>query len=266
MTMSAVMLCVLATAHAPAASLPSADSLRIIFAQSPALLILIHGEPVYRRVTGTALQRVTNTEPLIVRDDDGGMYYLKIFDGWMEAYTLTGLWSAAGMDPDGVAQALKQAGANVDLLTGGGARGRGPRPRMDTMPLPTVYVSTTPAVLITTDGAPHFAPVDGTTLLYLTNTASLVLKEPTDQELYVRVSRRWFRSWTTDGPWDYVPNKDLPGDFAAIPDRLLNKQVKASIGGTASVRDGSDEPSGIRRSSVMSDSSSPISVWSLQMS
>jgi hypothetical protein len=79
-----------------------------MFSEQPAILILIDGDPVYRAVQGTELQRVVNTRPFIVRDMDG-IHYLKVFDGWMQAYSLTGLWSVAGVPPPGAPEALQQA-------------------------------------------------------------------------------------------------------------------------------------------------------------
>jgi hypothetical protein len=126
---------------------------------------------------------------------------MKVHDGWMEAYALTDTWSPAGTVPEGAETALKQAiDANeVDLPNEG--------------PVPAVYVSTTPAELIVTDGEPQFVPVDGTSLLYVSNTTVHVFKEPTDRELYVLASGRWYRSWTTNGPWEYVAEEELPRDF-----------------------------------------------------
>jgi hypothetical protein len=48
------------------------------------------------------------------------------------------------------------------------------------------------------------------------NTTGIVFREPTDQELYVRVPAGWFRAWTTNGPWEPVPEDKLPADLAAI--------------------------------------------------
>src|SRR4051812_19976705 len=81
---------------------------RIIFGVSPAVLILVEGEPVYRDVEATGLQRIMNTRSLIVRNDDG-IYYLKIFDGWMESYSLTGRWTPSGATPAGGEVALQRA-------------------------------------------------------------------------------------------------------------------------------------------------------------
>jgi len=71
---------------------------RIFFAEAPALLIQIDGEPVYRHVEGTTLDRVVNSQAVIVRDP-AGIHYLKVLDGWMEAYGLRGQWSVADVSP-----------------------------------------------------------------------------------------------------------------------------------------------------------------------
>ena len=123
----------------------------------------------------------------------------------MEADSLTGLWSIAGAVPDHAESVLKQAidESGVDLLDGESAD-------------LNVYISTTPAALVVTDGEPQFATVDGTNLHRVTNTTANVFKEPTDHALYVVASERWYRAWTTNGPWQYVPDVDLPTDLCPL--------------------------------------------------
>jgi hypothetical protein len=204
----------------------------IIFSASPALLILVDGDPVFRNVPGTALQRLVNTKVLIVRDETG-VYYLRILDGWMESYALRNWWSVSGVPPDGAEIALKQARASktVDLLDGGPASANAPpsgeRPALTLEGAPAIYVSTTPAALIVTDGPARFASLAGTSLQYVVNTAAKVFREPTDQELYVLLSGRWFRSWRTEGPWQPIAITELPADLARISD----SQLKSSPGG-----------------------------------
>jgi len=143
------------------------DPPRLLFSEQSAILILVDGNPVYRPVPGTDLQRIINTKPFIVRDT-AGIHYMNVFDGWMQAYMLTGIWSVAGVPPHGAEQALQQAVAEktVDLTSG-----------------------------------------------------------------------RWFRAWTTDGPWQLVPSRELPADIAAIPDNSPKASVKASIAGTTQARE-----------------------------
>jgi hypothetical protein len=208
------------------------DPPRFLFSEQPAILILIDGDPVYRSIEGTDLQRVVNTKPFIVRDMDG-IHYLKAFDGWMQAYILTGLWSA-GVPPAGAERGLQQAVAagTVDLLDGPIPGKRDETPTLAAGGVGTVFVSTEPAELIVTSGPFQFALVEGTSLKYVENTTANVFKEPTDDELYVLSAGRWFRSWRTDGPWQFVPSNELPADFAAIPDSSPKASVKASIAGT----------------------------------
>jgi hypothetical protein len=191
-----------------------ADVPRIIFEQAPALLVVIDGEPEYRAIDGTGLDRVANARPFIIRDGDG-IHYMKVADGWMQSYTLTGMWSVAGTVPHGAEAALAQAleardARPLDLLQAGLP------PALDRSALsstPAIHVSMTPAALIVTEGQPVFAPVEGSSLLYIKNATGRVLKEPTDQELYVLVSGEWYRAWTLSGPWQHVPAEDLPADI-----------------------------------------------------
>src|SRR4051812_48078017 len=71
---------------------------RIYFAEAPALLVRVEGPPVYRRIPGTDLERVINTGAVIVRDT-AQLHYLRVLDGWMESYGLTGDWTVSGISP-----------------------------------------------------------------------------------------------------------------------------------------------------------------------
>jgi hypothetical protein len=207
-----------ANAQARGAAAQPASPLRIFFAESPALLIRIEGDPVYEHIEGTDLARIVNTRALIVRDP-AGIHYLKVLDGWMEAYMLRGEWSVSGVTPPGGAQALERAvrAGNVDLLTGRGSEGE---PRSLAEQAPVIFTALKPAALVVTDGTPRYESVDGTSLERLVNTTGTVFREPTDQQLYVLVSGQWYRSWTTDGAWQLIPSDELPADIARYARRL----------------------------------------------
>jgi Domain of unknown function (DUF4136) len=189
------------------------QSPRITFAESPAVLITVDGNPAYRSIPGTDLSRVMNTRAFIVRDDSG-IHYLRLSDRWMQAYTLTGWWSPAGIVPAGLDDAFAQA-----LKAGSVEFAERTQPADDHVggEIPAVYVSSIPMHLIVTDGPPEFAPLEGTPILYVKNTSAHVFKEPTDQELYVFVSEQWYRAWSTDGPWERLSNVSLPVDLARLP-------------------------------------------------
>jgi hypothetical protein len=199
------------------AELGPANGKNILFAEEPAILIRVDGEPVYQGLKGTDLQRITNTKPFIVRDS-ADIHYLKVRGGWMQAYGFHGRWTVAGVAPTGAEQALRRIAVDqlIDLLEAPGQADN--RARLDDATAPAVFISTTPAELIVMDGSPRYAMVKGTTLKYVENTTANVFKEPTDDELYVLTSSGWYRAWTTDGPWQFVPGNQLPADIAAIPD------------------------------------------------
>ena len=178
---------------------------RILFSPVPAVLVRIDGQPRYEQVDGTRLQRIANTPALIIRDE-AGLHYLRMGDGWLEAYELTGSWSPAWLLPDGADIALGQAvrADGTDLLRSLLQESR-----------PAIVVSTTPADLVVTDGDPEFVAFNGTPLLYVRNTAAAVFREPTDREIYAHVTDGWFRAWTTSGPWERVPEDQLPADLAS---------------------------------------------------
>jgi hypothetical protein len=209
------------------------DPPRIVFSTTPAILILIDGAPAYRPVSGTAYARVVNTRPLVLKDGTG-THYLRLFDGWMTAPATTGPWSvpvSVRADLDPVKDWVLKSTA-VDLLTGADPKDPTNRPSLTKGPPPAIIVATEPTELIVTQGEPNYAPIDGTQLLYASNTTGHVFKHLGDQRTYVLVTGRWFRADSPAGPWAFVPGKDLPPDFAKIPDQSPKENVKASVPGT----------------------------------
>src|SRR5882724_460504 len=58
-----------------------------------------------------------------------------------------------------------------------------------------------------------------------------------DQEDYVLVSGRWFRSRSFDGPWEYVAPTALPAEFAKIPESHPKGTALVSVAGTPQARE-----------------------------
>ena len=203
-----------------------------VFSPSPAVLVTIHGDPIWTKVAGTELRRVLNARPLIL-SDEWGTVYVHILDGWLQAPGLSGPWTVASAVPKGAnqtAQALAKQNV-VDLMTGSAD------PETKKMPslqagAPRLVVATTPTELIVTEGAPDWVPLDGTQLLYVKNTTANVFNDMARQQVYVLVTGRWFRAPGLSGPWQYVNGRDLPSDFRFIPDESPKENVKASVPGT----------------------------------
>ncbi|WP_438298754.1 autotransporter [Pseudomonas sp. NMS19W] len=227
----------------------------IISSDVPAMLVYIDGDAAYRPVDGTGLQRVINTRPLLLKDGQG-KHYLHVFDGWMVADQLTGPYTLLSSPLADLEKAKKAAieSRQVDLLTGQ-SDPKDKVPSLARPPQPKIFVATTPTELIVTDGAPQWLPIQGTQLLYVSNTTGHIFKEIGDQNSYVLISGRWFRAADMNGPWTFTPADKLPADFANIPDDSPKENVKASVAGTPQAKEAAiaatiPQTSAIKKSAV----------------
>ncbi len=204
---------------------------QIIFSTKPAMLISVDGAPVYRLVPGTDLQRVINTSAVLFKTPEGA-HYLHLLGGFLQAPAVAGPWVVCRQTPKGAAEVEKQAAAASAAVAPQPAGEFAESRALTNAAPPSVYVTTKPAELIIFEGEPNFVPIEGTHLLYVSNTTGNVFKSVTDQHAYVLLAGRWFSAPSLDGPWQYVPGHLLPSDFANIPDTSPKENVKASVPGT----------------------------------
>jgi hypothetical protein len=207
----------------------------VIVSYSPAILVPIDGAPVLKAVPNSQFQRVINTRALILQGPSQN-FYIHVYDGWLTSNAINGPWAQSFNLPPGienVAQTLADSGA-VDMLDGGAKAN--PKPSLANG-VPTIYTSNVPAELIVFKGQPDFQPVLGTQLLWAANTTSDVLIDITKNHYYVLISGRWFDSAALTGPWTFVPNNALPGDFARIPPQSLAGAVLPTVAGTPQARE-----------------------------
>jgi hypothetical protein len=90
---------------------------------------------------------------------------------------------------------------------------------------PPIYYSSTPAILVMTDGEPVFAPLPDTKLKYVVNT-NWDLFHYKEKEWYLRHGKRWLKAKKLGGPWKL--DNSLPGDFKKLPDDGNWVEVKAA--------------------------------------
>lgn len=219
----------------------------IIVSTTPAILIPIDGAPVLRAVANTAYERIINTAALILRRQSGAPYYLHAYDGWLSAEQVDGPWRREDHPMEDLDRAAREVPAGaVDLLNGGGSQ---PAPSLANG-VPTVYVRHTPAELIVFKGEPNFQPIGTTDLLWAANTTSDVLFDTGDNDFYVLISGRWYRSAAAQGPWSYVSSKDLPAAFKEIPPSAPSGVVLATVAGTPQAKEAVIEASIPRTATV----------------
>lgn len=212
---------------------------QIFFSTRPAILVMIDGTPVLRPVRDTKINRVINTRALILQDEAKGKYYLHLMDGWMESNAATGPWSIAWSVPRDVDKALAAVAQikQVDLLDGTGDKKPSLKEAAAQNALPVIYVSLAPAELLQTQGEPQIAPIEGTQLVYVTNSENDIFIETTTQDHYVLISGRWFRGKSMKGQWAYVSGDQLPSDFTKIPPIHEKASVLASVPGTPQAKE-----------------------------
>src|SRR5262249_31032818 len=149
------------------------------------------------------------TRVLVVRDPASGKFYLHLMDGWLEAPSLTGPWTIAGQTPTDLKRALELASNQVDLLNGAKTS---LAEAVWQNSVPTIFASTQPAELLQTQGDPQVAPIEGTELIFVSNTENDIFVHTPSQEHYILLSGRWFKSRSMLGPWQNVPGDKLPVD------------------------------------------------------
>lgn len=201
------------------------DPPKIIFKEQNSLLVTIDGEPKVQADKTLGVSRVVNTPFVIVQEKSNHPFYLFIGGRWFSASHPTSPWSYAKNPPSAIQKVGKQIMANNKETP------------LSLDSLPEIIVSTVPAELIQSTGTPDFAPVSGTSLLYMSNTSDNIFMQISSQEYYVLLAGRWYLSRSLQGPWDYVAPADLPKDFAKIPEGTKKDVVLASVPGTPAARE-----------------------------
>ena len=209
------------------------DPPRVIIATKPSLLVLIDGPSEMREVPGTELQRVINTRSIILLENEKKLYYLRVEDWWLQSKELEGPWKYAEKLPDDIKKAedflVKQ---NLAQNSEGKQPAQQPslKEAGKKAAIPDIYIVFGQAEMIETNGPPTYERISGTGLEYATNTNGNIFR--LGEQYYILVSGRWFKSATLDGPWSFVPGKELPSDFANIPATSPKATVLASVPGT----------------------------------
>ena len=193
------------------------DPPKIVFANSPTVLVTLDGQPEMRPLENSRVMRVVNTPFAMVFDPSEKAYFLKSGESWLKGTDLAGSWQPVVALPESVKSALP-----ADMTAPSKSKGEEPE----------VIVATEPTELIVTDGEPKFTPLPGNELLYVSNTSSDVFLEIEQGKYYVLLAGRWYSAALLSGPWAYVQPKELPVSFAKIPTGSPKANVLSQVPGT----------------------------------
>jgi len=199
------------------------DPPQVIYRDKPATLVSLDGEPIVKKDEKLGMERVMNTSFLIVKVD--GKFYTYASGIWYESKEVNSEHKYVKSIPKDLEQLHKAVVENEKKNNGGKEIERPTTP-------PEVIVVTKPTELLQTDGEPQFAAVEGSGLLYVTNSLDEIFKDVQSQRTFILLGGRWFSSSSLNGPWTYVPSDNLPADFAKIPEGSEKDGVLASVAGT----------------------------------
>jgi hypothetical protein len=201
----------------------------IFVSQRPASLLLFDGEPVLAPVAGTPLSVAVNTNWDVFVDGSSKTWYWLNNGAWLRAADFKGPWAAAGALPAAFASLPDDRNfADVRKQVPGRSWGAGE--------VPQVFVSTTPAEIIVTQGAPQYSAIAGTPLQYVANTDVPLFRHQGNGLMYFLVAGRWFSAPGLQGPWAFATS-ELPADFARIPPNSPRGFVLASVPGTVQAQE-----------------------------
>jgi hypothetical protein len=198
------------------------DPPQIFLRKSPAVLVMIDGEPKFKTDEESGLAYVINTPFFLVKDSKG-KYFINGGKFWYTSTEVTTGYSEETKVPADVKafaeKNQKETASDSIAETYDKA--------------PDVLVETKASELIIVDGDMDYKSIEGTSLLYVSNTESDVIMDVSSQDHYVLLAGRWYASKSLeDGDWKFVEPEKLPEEFKNIPDSSSMGDVLASIPGT----------------------------------
>ena len=182
----------------PPANVPAP---KIVFSETPAVLLQFDGEPRTAPLDTSNFELVVNTAFAVIRDKTTGTYYLNGGNVWYSASNPKGPWTAGAAPPEALRRRTESEAA------------AGPPPANP----PAVIAATEPTELVVTQGAPSWQTTAGGKVSYVENTETPWIREADGRDNYLLISGRWFRSASLTGPWRFAPADQLPASFQDIP-------------------------------------------------
>ncbi|MCB2222072.1 MAG: PT domain-containing protein [Bacteroidetes bacterium] len=203
----------------------------IIYTMKPSVLVYIDGEPIMEDTDEPGYQYVVNTPFFIVKDVKAENFYIKGGNYWYTSVDIRKDWKNIEKPPKQIKTLAEKA---ITEEEGDDTENE----KEENPVVPELFIRTTPAELLMVDGDPDYAPIEGTSLLYMTNTDSDVLMDINSQFYYLLIAGRWYQSASLDAnDWKFIKPDEVPDDFARIPSGSEMAGVKASVAGTQEAKD-----------------------------
>jgi len=193
---------------------------RIYYSDEATILVNIDGDPIIQRTDVSGVEMVVNTPFLILKFSNN--FYLGNGTLWYKSASIPGNFLPERNVPNAVFNAAYSLKTSDEVGIGDYTEGFYPK----------IIISLEPAELVQTDGPALFSAIQGTNILFVSNTEEHLLLDISRQAYFVLLSGRWFTATKLDGTWKYVQPDKVPTDFAKIPEGSEKDAVLASISGT----------------------------------
>ena len=190
---------------------------RIVVATSPTELIVTEGEPKFVALAPTKLEFVENTTGNVFRDTSDQKIYVLVSGRFFRAASFDGPWEyvASGALPKDFAQIPDDSPKeNVKSAIAGTPQAKEALIANAIPQTAEVKISQTKIDQPKFDGEVKLAPIEGTSLQYVVNTATPIIQvSPTSW--YAVQNAVWFTSASAGGPWAVATS--VPSAIYTIP-------------------------------------------------
>ena len=184
----------------------------IYVSQTPTEMLVFQGEPSFTPIAGTNLQWATNTTADVILDTGSGNYYILVAGRWYRAPALTGAgpWTyvASNALPADFKRIPVNSPAGVVLASVAGTPQAQEALIANSIPqTATIPLVNGPKFSPVFDGAPQFHPIQSTTLQYVVNSPTPIIRVDANT-YYALTAGVWFVATSVNGPWavaTYVP-------------------------------------------------------------
>lgn len=188
----------------------------VFYSTVPSEVILFDGQPTYTPIVGTQLVYANNTDSALFVYSATQTYYYLTAGRWFSSPTLNGPWTFASMNlpPDFQNIPLSSPASAIRSSVPGTGEAKD---AVLIAQIPTTMVinpaTAAAQAKVSYTGNPQFAPIEGTSMQYATNTADKVIQ--VGDVFYLCLQGVWFISTTPNGPWTTASS--VPQVIYSIP-------------------------------------------------
>ncbi|MCE5241466.1 hypothetical protein LLH23_23625 [bacterium] len=202
--------------NVPGKPIPAARLPQVFTSTKPAELLLINGRPQFTPITGVAgLLYVANTDSDLFLCGRDSQYYLLCAGRWFKSPDpAQGKWEAvkSSLPPEFAQIPPDSPKGRVRVSVPGTEQAREAAITAQIPQTATVKIADV-GMKVSYNGEPQFAPIQGTSVQYATNTPYSVLRVA--DRYYCCFQGVWFASNTPSGPWAVTGS--VPAEVYTIP-------------------------------------------------